>query len=154
MADGGFPRITSLILSDNNLEGSIPAALSNPPNLKTLDLSRNHFSGTIPSSLGSLTNLRHLSLAANIDNPKLKHPPRLCPWEDDTPEQGRKKVLFHSGLEGFIPASICNLRNLTDLRLDRNQLSGPIPVAIGQLVSLAVLSLHDNLLNGQIPLSL
>lgn len=57
-------------------------------------------------------------------------------------------------LEGVIPDEISELKQLTDLRMQRNKLSGPIPDAISELEPLSYLDLSGNKLNGTIPKSL
>ncbi|XP_021303599.1 putative leucine-rich repeat receptor-like protein kinase At2g19210 [Sorghum bicolor] len=65
------PRITSLDLSNNNLTGSIPDALSKLPSLVLLDLTGNQLSGSIPSGL--LRRIQDGSL-----NLKYGNNPHLC----------------------------------------------------------------------------
>lgn len=57
--------VTTLALPQNNLAGSIPAALGTLSGLRVLDLSENHLQGTIPQELGALTGLTTLDLSAN-----------------------------------------------------------------------------------------
>ena len=59
-------RVVGLELSDNNLQGQMPASLPIAlPLLERLDLSRNKLSGQIPGTLGALKLLTYLSLAHN-----------------------------------------------------------------------------------------
>ena len=58
-------RVTALDLSQNELTGPIPSALSQLDNLQTLDLSYNQLTGPIPSALGQLDNLWVLFLSGN-----------------------------------------------------------------------------------------
>jgi len=46
-----------LILSENQLTGSIPSEIGNLTNLTKLYLSDNQLTGSIPSEIGNLTNL-------------------------------------------------------------------------------------------------
>ena len=56
-----------LNISHNYIEGEIPndIGLGLSPNLSTLDLSGNELNGTMPSSLSRLQNLEHLLLHDN-----------------------------------------------------------------------------------------
>ena len=58
-------RVTGLILSSNNLTGSIPSELGDLASLRELDLYRNRLTGSIPSELGKLANLERLHLLTN-----------------------------------------------------------------------------------------
>ncbi|KAL1289259.1 protein STRUBBELIG-RECEPTOR FAMILY 1 isoform X2 [Arachis hypogaea] len=59
------PTLTSLSLSGNQLNGSIPDALSLLTQLSHLDLSNNNLSGQLPSSTGTLSSLTTLYLQNN-----------------------------------------------------------------------------------------
>jgi len=52
-----------LILTDNELIGSIPLELGNAVGLKALSIQQNGFTGRIPPALGSLDNLETLDLS-------------------------------------------------------------------------------------------
>jgi hypothetical protein len=54
-------------------------------------------------------------------------------------------------LSGTIPSTLGNLTNLGNLRLDANQLSGTIPSSLGNLTNLGELYLGGNQLSGTIP---
>lgn len=63
----GFPSITTLDLSNNQLAGAL-AYLTSPslnPFLTTIDLSNNLLTGTVPPGFGGLTALRTLNLLSN-----------------------------------------------------------------------------------------
>ena len=62
---GSGGRVTSLVLFNNGLSGSIPPELGGLADLRELSLWRNHLSGSIPSELGQLANLRQLHLSQN-----------------------------------------------------------------------------------------
>ncbi|XP_068639538.1 receptor-like protein EIX1 [Aristolochia californica] len=57
--------VTSLDLSNNNLEGKIPEELTNISNLLLLNLAHNHFTGNIPKNIGNLSLLESLDLSSN-----------------------------------------------------------------------------------------
>ena len=55
-------RVTALVLNDNGLDGTLPAALGDLSELEQLDLQDNALSGALPSELADLTNLTSLLL--------------------------------------------------------------------------------------------
>ena len=128
-ADG---RVAALSLAENNLAGTLPAALGRLTRLRQLDLGGNRFSGAIPAELGNLGDLEELSL-----------------WNDDDyldPDD--------DGLTGAVPAALGNLANLTRLDLRENDLSEPLPAALGNLIRLRELDLGRNGFTGTIPAEL
>ena len=58
--------------------------------------------------------------------------------------------LNSASLQGYIPAEIGNLTDLTNLDLGFNEITGPIPFEIGKLNQLNYLSLSSNQISGQI----
>ena len=58
-------RVTRLVLSQEGLSGTIPAALGSLSMLTRLDLRTNQLTGEIPAKLGELTNLQELYLSGN-----------------------------------------------------------------------------------------
>ena len=128
-ADG---RVVALSLAENDLAGTLPAALGRLTRLRRLDLGGNRLSGSIPADLGDLVDLEELSL-----------------WNDDDyldPDD--------DGLTGAVPAALGNLANLTRLDLRENDLSEPIPAALGNLTRLRELDLGRNGFTGAIPTEL
>ena len=63
---GNLSNLTRLDLSLNQLSGSIPSEIGNIINLTDLGLSYNRLSGSIPPEIGNLTNLQNLSLSNNF----------------------------------------------------------------------------------------
>ena len=125
-------RVAKLSLPENNLAGTLPAALEHLTHLRRLDLGGNRFSGSIPAELGHLVDLEELSL-----------------WNEDgylDPED--------DGLTGAIPAALGNLVDLSRLDLRSNDLTEPIPAALGNLTNLGELNLGRNGLTGEIPAAL
>ncbi|KAG5549952.1 hypothetical protein RHGRI_015044 [Rhododendron griersonianum] len=62
-----------------------------------------------------------------------------------------RDLSYNKGLTGPIPASIGNLKKLTNLILVGSGFSGPIPGTIGSLQQLVILSLNSNSFSGPIP---
>ena len=137
-------RVTSLILRDNNLSGSIPPELGSLKNLEYANANGNELSGPIPAELGNLTTLRHLHLNDNDLSGSIP------------PELGRlanlsRLYLNDNELSGSIPSELGGLTSLERLYLDDNDLSGPIPPQLGNLASLHHLNLGINELSGPLP---
>ena len=128
-ADG---RVAALALPENELAGTLPAALRGLTRLRRLDLGGNRLDGPIPAELGELTELEELSL-----------------WNDDDPLDRND-----DGLTGAIPGALGDLANLTRLDLRENDLTDPIPAALGDLTNLRELALGRNELAGAIPAEL
>jgi len=59
--------------------------------------------------------------------------------------------LFHNNLSGVLPASIADLKHLTELNLAFNQLTGELPKEISNLEELMILKLEMNRLKGSLP---
>ncbi len=122
-------RVTGLALPENELAGTLPAALGNLTRLRRLDLGGNRLAGSVPAELGNLVDLEELSLWNDDD---------LLDPDDD-------------GLTGAIPAELSNLANLERLDLRENDLTEPIPAELGELTNLRELDLGRNELTGAIP---
>lgn len=144
---GDLAALTFLDLSDNQLTGDIPVTLGNLTSLERLYLHRNQLSGSIPATLGNLENLLDLFLFRNQLTGTL--PPSL----------GRLGALeelwlFINRLDGEIPAALGELDNLRTLWVSDNQLRGEVPAALGQLGALQRLFLYRNQLTGALPAEL
>ncbi|XP_047331850.1 receptor-like protein 9DC3 [Impatiens glandulifera] len=62
---GNLVALTMLNMSNNRLTGPIPESLGNLVHLESLDLSSNHLTGEIPQELTSITFLEVLNLSCN-----------------------------------------------------------------------------------------
>jgi Leucine-rich repeat (LRR) protein len=136
--------VTILILSENNLRGTIPSAFSRLNYLQSLELSSNQLSGTIPSELGQLGNLGYLNLSSNQLNGAIP---------SELGQLSALKYLYLSSnqFSGAIPSELGQLSALMISDLRFNQLSGTIPPELGQLSALNALGLAANQLSGTIP---
>ena len=152
---GQLSHLTRLSLDNNNLSGPIPVALGQLSHLTRLSLSNNNLSGTIPVALGQLSRLTHLILAIN----KLRGP---IPKELGQLSHLISLSLFINDLSEPIPPELGNMGNSVDefgdpvsrlqtLHLEDNQLDGMIPAELRQLTELTQLSLDNNELSGAIP---
>ena len=142
---GGEPlRVTTMVLSDRKLSGTIPPELAALANLQELDLHNNQLTGPIPHQLGTLTNLQGLWLYSNQLTGPI--PPQLAALT-----KLRELSLRDNQLSGSIPPQLGALTNLQGLWLYNNQLTGAIPPQLGTLVNLRWLVLSGNRLSGPVP---
>lgn len=140
-------RVTQLILIENDLNGTLPAALGNLSELTNLLLNKNNLSGSIPSSLGKFEKLKVLNLGGNdLEGAIPNSFGNLVDLED--------MMLYHNQLSEGIPPSLGNLTNLQYLWLHNNNLEDTIPTHIGNLSNLISLNLSNNQLTESIPSSL
>ena len=137
-------RVVELDLTENELNGTIPAALGNLTYLEALDLSKNQLKGNIPPELGNLANLEALILYGNQLSGSI-------PTELDSLSKLQILALSGNNLRGPIPPELGQLANLTLLVLSDNGLTGAIPPQLGSLENLVWLYLWGNQLRGEIP---
>ena len=140
---GNLDQMVYLVLQVNKLRGSIPD-LSSLTNLVWLYLDNNQLSGSIPASLGDLTNLTILQMWGNKLTGEV-------PEELGNLASLQKLYLGGNELSGTIPASLGNLTNLLELSLWGNDLEGRLPDSLGNLTKLTDLNIGDNTLFGPIP---
>ncbi|KAK8489070.1 hypothetical protein V6N13_029955 [Hibiscus sabdariffa] len=134
-------RLTSLVLPNSRLLGSILEDLGHIQHLRHLDLSSNGFNGTIPSSIFNSTELQVLSLSRNVISGSL------------TQSVGAMASLqllnlSDNALARKVPQKLTSLQNLTVMSLNGNHFSSNIPRGFD---SVEVLDLSSNLLNGSLP---
>ncbi|RCV24700.1 hypothetical protein SETIT_5G106700v2 [Setaria italica] len=143
-----FPAIEILHYSDNWFSGTIPPSVSNlSATLTWLLLDVNSFSGYVPPGLGRLQSLTHLCLDVN----KLEADDRQG-WEFITFLRNCSQLQYLENLEGPIPASLGNLKNLYVFDLSKNGLNGSIPREVLKLPALSYyLDLAYNSLSGSLP---
>lgn len=156
---GNFDDLTSLDLSENLLDGSLPPNFFNQPNsanLNAIDLHANSFTGSIPSSLDQSdanTALKFLSLHENRLTGTL-------PKSIFTKLQALQLLdvsdnLLDGRLEDvadFIPSSAEAISPLQYLYAGLNGFSpSPIPNWIRSFTSLKELALPETSLTGQLP---
>lgn len=137
-------ELTRLYLCFNQLSGSIPPELSHLGELQLLYLCYNELSGGIPPGLGTLTDLTYLDLENNLLGGSI--PPELG-------KLGKLQNLNLSSnrLDGSIPADFGQMGELRELWLAGNRLSGAIPPELARLRKLQALKLSSNQLSGSIP---
>jgi len=140
-------HVDTLSLFYNDLQGQLPAALADLPQLRVLDLHNNAITGQIPAEVGRLSNLVQLDLSVNQLSGSL--PATLGDLSNL-----QWLVLPYNQLSGPIPAEMGKLTALHTLDLSYNQLSGPIPESLADSTALATIRLRNNQLEGSIPFGL
>ncbi|VVA99235.1 unnamed protein product [Arabis nemorensis] len=135
-------RVTSLVLPNKQLLGSVSPSLFSIPNLRILDLSNNFFHGSLPDSVSNATQLRVLSLGNNNVSGVL--PDRIS-----NAASLQLLNLSTNALTGKIPQSLSLLKNLTVLDISSNLLDGLLPLDF-EGTSLHYLNLSHNQISGEI----
>lgn len=133
-------NVSQIILSYNNLVGTIPPEIGNLSELIWLDLGANELEGPIPAQIGNLGQLRTLYLAGNSLSGSI-------PTQLGNLSHLELLYLNRNKLEGTIPYQIGNLNKLQFLYLDGSKLSGVVPSSICTLDSLVTLNLDYNKLD-------
>ncbi|XP_058769487.1 receptor protein kinase-like protein At4g34220 [Vicia villosa] len=136
-----FFRVTSLILPNSQLLGSIAEELGFIQNLHHIDLSNNFLNGSLPNSIFNSSQLQFLSLSNNVISGKL---PELVGLSTNL----QILNLSENAFAGSIPENLTSLHNLTIVSLKSNYFSGEIPNGFNSVV---ILDLSSNLLNGSLP---
>lgn len=140
-------NIQRLYLDDNELEGSIPGELCLLRNLGEVILSINKLSGSIPDCIGNLSNLQRLSLDSNSLSSSI--PSGVWSLAN--------LILLNlssNSLGGSLDPNTGLLKALGSIDLLWNQISGEIPTTINSFQSLTSLNMSRNLFSGSIPQSL
>lgn len=135
-------RVTSLILPNSQLLGSVTKDLGLIQHLRHLDLSNNFFNGSLPLSIFNATELQVLSVSNNVISGEL--PDLICQMHSL-----QLLNLSDNALAGNVPRNLTALKNLTVVSLRSNYFSGSIPSGFA---SVEVLDLSSNLFNGSLPL--
>lgn len=137
VVDGHVSEIRMLF---NNLEGPLPASLSDLKELKVLELSFNKLSGNLPSSLGKLSKLEVLALNGNM-------------LEGNMPDsfsdllELKQLHLSSNQLSGNVPFLFNKLENLIVFNVFQNQLTGDIPLELSRSRNLKEFIIAENNFN-------
>ncbi|KAK9938743.1 hypothetical protein M0R45_015465 [Rubus argutus] len=136
------PQLTSLDLSDNQIQGNVPTWLLDVgiDSLSYCILSHNFLTGTIEQFMWK--NIAVLDLRSNLLAGKLPIPSPSTYFYS----------MSNNHLTGPLASTLCNLTSLKVIDLSTNSLSGKIPQCIGTFSRhLSVLDLHMNQFLGKIP---
>ncbi|XP_073264016.1 cuscuta receptor 1 isoform X2 [Populus alba] len=167
----GFSSLKSLDLSRNKLTGSgFEIISSHLGKLENLDLSYNTFNNSIFSHLRGLSSLRSLKLSYNewtgsitvngtffnsstLEELHLDNTSLPINFLRNIGALSALKILSvaECDLHGTLPAQgWCELKNLKQLDLARNNLGGSLPNCLGNLSSLQLLDISENHFIGNI----
>ncbi|CAN1190316.1 Receptor-like protein 35 [Linum perenne] len=146
-----------LDLSNNDFDTIIPAALGNLTNLRYMDLSNAGFFGKIPASISLLKSLISLNLSCLTSCVKKLEIANLAVLVQNLTQLTDLRLdradLSAQGKKWCHVLS-SSLPNLKALRLSNCSLSGPIDPSLSKLQSLSILKLDSNNFSSQIPDSL
>lgn len=149
---GQLVELVDLRVNYNLIEGNIPRQIGNLVNLERFSMGENFFNGQIPDTITQLVKLKIFTcednflsgnLPANIGDMQALQVFRCFLQRFESAKQ--------PGLQGTIPSSIGNLKNLKDLSLYQNGFNGEIPSELGDCESLEVLDLELNSFRGVVP---
>lgn len=165
-----WPRLETLDLSDNLLDGALPVGLFAMETLAVLDLHGNKLSGPLPDLISTSSNIRFLALQenqlsgtigdkyrymANLQHLDLSNNQFDGPIPNDfsmLPDLRYLFLAFNDKLTaGPIPSSYGDMMDLVDLSLQGTNRNGRIPTELGKLSVLHLLDLGANDLSGPIP---
>ncbi|KAK0579219.1 hypothetical protein LWI29_022929 [Acer saccharum] len=136
---GSLPKLQILYLFRNNFTGSIPEEIGKLTNLKTFNLYGNQqISGTIPPTIFNISSFDTIDFALSRLSGNL--PEDMCQYLPDL----QRLIHHHNQLEGPIPSSLGQCRELLRISLDGNKFTGTIPRNIGNLSLLQELYLDTN----------
>jgi Leucine-rich repeat (LRR) protein len=130
-------RVVGVSLLFNNLNGNLPATLSDLGALRILELSFNKLNGEIPREIGQLSQLEVLALNAN----------NLHGTIPETLGALNKLKQLHMSsnkLSGTVPASLGNLSTVEVFNVFDNDLKGSLPVALADNMNLRELMIAEN----------
>ncbi|KVI08275.1 Concanavalin A-like lectin/glucanase, subgroup [Cynara cardunculus var. scolymus] len=136
--------VTELMLSRNQLDGTIPHEISEfIKSLEYLDVSMNYFSGPLSFRLSSTTSLLALNASNNLFSGAL----------DASISNLTALSIFdvhNNTINGDLP-SLSNLAALTYLDLSGNDFQGYFPCSICDIEGLSFVGLSGNRFSGQVP---
>uniref|UniRef100_A0A6N2KNM4 non-specific serine/threonine protein kinase n=1 Tax=Salix viminalis TaxID=40686 RepID=A0A6N2KNM4_SALVM len=143
-SNGTICHVTSIVLKNQNLQGSLPPDLSRFPYLQEISMVGNRFSGPIPKEIGNISTLVNFTVEFNqfsgVLPPELGNLSRL-----------EKLHLTSNKFTGPLPAAFEKLTALKDFRIGDNQFTGEIPNLIQNWTNLQKLVIQGSGLSGPIP---
>ncbi|CAN1134145.1 Probable inactive receptor kinase At3g08680, partial [Linum perenne] len=142
---GSGPRVVAIRLPGVGFSGPFPSnTIANLDALTTLSLRSNHFEDELPRDVLSMPSIRRVYLQRNN-------------FSGTIPSSLSTNLvaldLSFNSLDGDIPSTLQNARELARLRLEGNALTGPIPDGLN-VDELKQFNVSYNQLNGSIPKTL
>ncbi|XP_070675448.1 probable leucine-rich repeat receptor-like serine/threonine-protein kinase At3g14840 [Malus domestica] len=141
--DSTVCHVTSIILKNQGLPGTLPREMGRLKYLQEIDLTRNYLSGTIPPEWGSLQ-LVYISLVGN----RLTGP---IPVGFGNITTLKRLDLSSNFLSGPLPEELGNFTNLERMILSSNKFTGYLPESFASLTALKDFRISDTSFSGQIP---
>jgi Leucine-rich repeat (LRR) protein len=137
-------HVRFILLSNNNLTGSIPTQIDQLSELTGFNFSNNKLQGNIPKEIGKLTKMQQISLSNN--NLQGAIPPEIGLLEN-------LEILYlaFNRLNNVIPFQISNLSKLQHLMLGYNEFSGVLPPEMSRLSKLTAFLILNNKFEGALP---
>ncbi|KAF5203383.1 Receptor-kinase protein [Thalictrum thalictroides] len=169
--DAGFDvflklqKLEELVLQNTNCNNKILPFLTALKSLTTLDLSGNYLEGSLPEFSQAFTKLSNLEVL-NLEYNGLNSFLQFHDWKNTsklkvlylgqnnfsrgippsilTLNSLQALSLYRSNLNGTISPGLCDLKNLRDLDLSVNKFEGFIPPCVNNLTSLRMIDFSDN----------
>ncbi|KAG5254844.1 leucine-rich repeat receptor serine/threonine-protein kinase [Salix suchowensis] len=139
-SNGTICHVTSIVLKNQNLQGSLPPDFNRFPYLQVIDFSRNYLNGSIPREWGA-TQMLDISIIGNR-------------FTGPIPKKLETSALFtveFNQFSGVLPPELGNLTRLEKLHLTSNNFTGQLPAAFEKLTTLKDFRIGDNQFIGEIP---
>ncbi|CUG93999.1 GP46-like surface antigen, putative [Bodo saltans] len=139
-----FANITAFDLGKNSLRGTIPDGWSAFTKLSNLNLNNNQLTGTLPAVLSSVTTLVAINLNSNSITCSI-------PAEWSSLTQLKTLDMSSNSITGSMPHEWQSLTQLNYVGLSSNQLVGSLPPEWSSLLLLANVYLASNSISGSLP---
>ncbi|EXB29383.1 LRR receptor-like serine/threonine-protein kinase GSO1 [Morus notabilis] len=140
-----MPRLSTLLLPNNLMNGQLPDSLCKLDTLEVMDLSENRLSGEMPHCWRASQRIYLINLSSNKLSGTIPNSVGCLSFL-------KRLHIDKNNLTGVLPLALRNCKELEILDLGENKFSGSVPTWIGEsLSSLRVLRLRNNMLSGSIP---
>lgn len=103
-------NVVALKLTNNNLNGELPASIGNLTHLKVLNLHNNAIKGNVPTSIGKLNKLIRLNISLNTFQGNI-------PEEISNMKSLEYLYVYSNDFTGFLPTNINKLPHLKRIRM-------------------------------------